>query len=145
MASASRRLWLVVPALLAALAATPAAANWSLIFPDYNNQQETKKPAAKPRPSAPRKASRPAPPPEKVAPRCLPPIEAVGDQALSENGAKENAEKAWQQEMRFARGELFADPRNAQGQTYWCVKYSIGGGLFYRCRLRAAACSPEPK
>ena len=50
-----------------------------------------------------------------------------------------------QQEMRFARGELYADPRNAAGITHWCVKSSIGGGLFYRCRVRAAACAPEPK
>lgn len=146
MTSVSRSLLLIVPALLLTTPPTPAAANWPMNFPDYGSTQaETKKAVPKRRVSAPRKVSRPSPPQEKVSPRCLPPIEAVGDQALSENGAKENAEKAWQQEMRFARGELFADPRNAQGQAYWCVKSSIGGGLFFRCRLRAAACSPEPK
>jgi len=137
--------------LAAAFAMIPAAAdaqistNWP--------QSEIERFAATPKTTAPaprpRTKHRPRPKlPVSVLvqnPRCLPPIEAVGDQALSENGARDNAEKAWQQEMRFAKGELYADPRNAQGQTYWCVKSSIGGGLFYRCRLRAAACAPEPK
>ena len=137
--------------LAAAFAMIPAAAdaqistNWP--------QSEIERMAATPKSPVPaprpRIKHRPRPKPVVQAPvqnpRCLPPIEAVGDQALSESGAKDNAEKAWQQEMRFARGELYADPRNAQGQTYWCVKSSIGGGLFFRCRIKAAACAPEPK
>lgn len=122
-------------------AATMPPAGWPATYTAPEPPPAVTRPA-KPRPRP--IARKPAPQPEKPS-RCLPPIEAVGDQALTEGGARENAEKAWQQEMRFARGELYADPRNAAGITHWCVKSSIGGGLFYRCRIRAAACSPEPK
>jgi len=133
-------------ALAILLAGTlPAAATTVLPgWPATYTPPEPKPAVTRPARPKPRPIARKPVEPEKPS-RCLAPIEAVGDQALTEGGARENAEKAWQQEMRFARGELYADPRNAAGITHWCVKSSIGGGLFYRCRIRAAACAPEPK
>lgn len=75
--------------------------------------------------------------------RCRGDFQAAGDQALTEDGAKQAAEKSFQQEIRFAHGELWADPQHAQDKTFLCVKSSVGGGLFHRCRMRAKPCMPE--
>lgn len=75
--------------------------------------------------------------------RCRADFQAAGDQALTEQGARDAAEKAFQQEIRFAYGELWADPSHAQDKTFLCVKSSVGGGLFHRCRMRAKPCMPE--
>lgn len=83
--------------------------------------------------------------PVYVDPRCKPPFESVGDQAVTETGAREAAEKAWQQAMRFEAGELWADPAHAQDKQWQCVKSSIGAGIFHRCRLRAQPCRPDPQ
>lgn len=83
--------------------------------------------------------------PVHVDPRCKPPFESVGDQAITETGAREAAEKAWQQAMRFEAGELWADPAHAQDKQWQCVKSSIGAGIFYRCRLKAHPCRPDPQ
>jgi hypothetical protein len=130
----------LVIASVSPAAATAPPAGWPATY----TPPEPRAVVARPSKPKPRTVVRKPAEPEKPN-RCLVAIEAVGDQALTEGGARENAEKAWQQEMRFARGELYADPRNAQGVTHWCVKSSIGGGLFYRCRIRATACAPEPK
>lgn len=75
--------------------------------------------------------------------RCRAEFQAVGDQALTEDGAKSAAEKAFQQEIRFAHGELWADPAHASNKVFLCVKSSVGGGLFNRCRMKARPCMPE--
>ncbi len=75
--------------------------------------------------------------------RCRADFQAAGDQALTEQGARDAAEKAFQQEIRFAYGELWADPSHAQDKTFLCVKSSVGGGLFHRCRMKAKPCMPE--
>lgn len=79
----------------------------------------------------------------RVDARCRQDFQAAGDQALTEQGARDAAEKAFQQEIRFAYGELWADPSHAQDKTFLCVKSSVGGGLFHRCRMRAKPCMPE--
>lgn len=79
----------------------------------------------------------------RVDARCRADFQAAGDQALTEQGARDAAEKAFQQEIRFAYGELWADPSHAQDKTFLCVKSSVGGGLFHRCRMRAKPCMPE--
>lgn len=83
--------------------------------------------------------------PVYVDPRCRPAFETVGDQAVSEALARDAAEKAWQQSMRFDLGELWADPAHAQDKKWQCVKSSVGAGIFYRCRLRAQPCRPDPQ
>lgn len=136
-----------IAAVAVLLAATPATANppgW----PFVNFEQRYEAPAATPRPR-PRvvHVKRYTPTAVIVGPsrpaRCLGPYESVGDQHLLESGAKDQAEKAWQQLLRFEKGELYADPANAIDKTFWCVKSSVGTGLFHRCRLRAVACAPE--
>ena len=74
--------------------------------------------------------------------RCLALHMAVGDQALTKAGAQDAAEKAWQQELRFDKGEMVADPQFAEEKKFWCVKSSVSGGLFHRCRMRARPCQP---
>jgi len=75
--------------------------------------------------------------------KCRVEFQAAGDQALTEDGAKQAALKAFQQEIRFAHGELWADPDHAQDKSFLCVKSSVGAGLFHRCRVRARPCIPE--
>ena len=79
----------------------------------------------------------------RIDARCRVDFQAAGDQALTEQGARDAAEKAFQQEIRFAYGELWADPSHAQDKTFLCVKSSVGGGLFHRCRMKAKPCMPE--
>jgi hypothetical protein len=88
------------------------------------------------------------PQPEK----CMPSVSVVGDQSPSTNGAKAQAEKAWQQQVRFRNGELYADPRYATTITYRCVDSSIRNianratealginSQFKRCSMTAIPC-----
>lgn len=83
---------------------------------------------------------------------CQPAVSVVGDQAASTSGAKAQAEKAWQQQIRFRHGELFADPRNAMAIAYRCVDSSIRNlanrateviginSQFKRCSMTATPC-----
>jgi len=59
------------------------------------------------------------------AERCMPIVSVVGDQSGTANGAKAQAEKAWQQQVRFLNGELYSDPRYAGQISYRCVDSSI--------------------
>ena len=56
---------------------------------------------------------------------CSSAVSVVGDQAATMNGAKAQAEKAWQQQVRFLSGELYSDPRYAENIAYRCVDSSI--------------------
>ncbi len=56
---------------------------------------------------------------------CVSTVSVVGDQATTLNGAQAQAEKAWQQQVRFRNGELYSDARNASKITYRCVDSSI--------------------
>jgi len=56
---------------------------------------------------------------------CVSLVSVVGDQATSIKGAQAQAEKAWQQQVRFRNGELYSDARNANKITFRCVDSSI--------------------
>lgn len=84
--------------------------------------------------------------------KCMPVVSVVGDQSTTINGAKAQAEKSWQQQVRFRNGELYADPRYAQTITYRCVDSSIRNianratealginSQFKRCSMYAVPC-----
>lgn len=56
---------------------------------------------------------------------CKPEIKVTGTQFLSENGAKERAQKAWEGMVQFRHGELYADLRFARDIRYQCVRSSV--------------------
>ena len=92
---------------------------------------------------APPKPDLRTPGPLSIAPQCQPAFRTVGDQALTLSGAREAAEKAFQQQARFSWGERFADVANARDVTFECVRSSIGsvaGQVFMRCEIRARPC-----
>ena len=57
--------------------------------------------------------------------KCVAVVSVVGDQAATMKGARAQAEKAWQQQIRFRYGELYSDPRNAGKIAFRCVDSSI--------------------
>ena len=57
--------------------------------------------------------------------KCVAVVSVVGDQATTIKGAQAQAEKAWQQQIRFRYGELYSDPRNAGKIAFRCVDSSI--------------------
>lgn len=56
---------------------------------------------------------------------CVSLVSVVGDQATTIKGAQAQAEKSWQQQVRFRNGELYSDARNASKITFRCVDSSI--------------------
>lgn len=83
------------------------------------------------------------PGPLQSAPQCQAAFRTVGDQAITVEGAREAAEKAFSQQTRFTHGERYQDISNARDAGYECVRSSIGsvaGAVFYRCELRARPC-----
>lgn len=83
--------------------------------------------------------------PKVDAPRCA--SDAVtreGDQYATEEGAKEEAKKAWRQAVRWKFGEQMMDPDNALGgKNFSCSRSSVGsvaGQTFIRCELTARPC-----
>lgn len=80
--------------------------------------------------------------------RCKSPVAVVGDQYASVKGAQEEADKAWAQEVRFMLGERWMSRDNAVDVFYECGRSSVGsvvGQVFYRCRITARPCRPEPQ
>jgi hypothetical protein len=78
--------------------------------------------------------------------KCQATLAAVGDQYASEQGAQQEADKAWMQTARWQYGERFMSRENADDATYECGRSSVGsvvGQVFYRCRLTAKPCRPE--
>ena len=78
--------------------------------------------------------------------KCQATLAAVGDQYASEQGAQQEADKAWMQTARWQYGERFMSRENADDATYECGRSSVGsvvGQVFYRCRLTARPCRPE--
>lgn len=76
---------------------------------------------------------------------------AVGDQHLSIDGAKREANNAWAATVRFHIGEKFLDLSNARRIEYVCSRSSIKeagtavttlGQAFHRCELSAVPCAP---
>lgn len=83
------------------------------------------------------------PGPVVSGPACQAAFRTVGDQAVTLAGAREAAEKAFQQQARFSWGERYADVSHARDATYECVRSSIGsiaGQTFLRCEIRARPC-----
>jgi hypothetical protein len=70
----------------------------------------------------------------------------VGDQHLSVSGAQAQADKAWQQDVRFYLGERWMDIKNAEGVRYECSRSSVGetlGQTLTRCEVSAIPCRAE--
>ena len=70
----------------------------------------------------------------------------VGDQGLSTALAQGQADKAWQQDVRFYMGERFMDIKNAEGVRYECSRSSVGetlGQTFHRCEVSARPCRAQ--
>jgi hypothetical protein len=70
----------------------------------------------------------------------------VGDQHLTMEGAKAQADKAFSQTMRFYFGEQYMDVANAENAAYTCSRSSVGetlGQTFTRCELEARPCRPR--
>ena len=78
---------------------------------------------------------------------CRPLVRVVGDQRPTEEGAKEQADKAWMQEARFRFGERFMDiAKHAKDTRYACTRSSVGelaGVTQHRCEVIAIPC-PAP-
>lgn len=71
----------------------------------------------------------------------------VGNQHLTINGAKGEAEKAWIQSIRFYYGEVFMSLENAKDIKFTCSRSSVGetlGQTFNRCEIEARPCKAEP-
>ena len=75
-------------------------------------------------------------------------LTAVGDQYVTEQGAKAEADKQFSATVRWTHGERYLDRSNAEDVTYECGRSSIGsvaGQIFHRCRIRARPCRPQPQ
>lgn len=78
--------------------------------------------------------------------KCRPTLAVVGDQYASEQGAQQEADKAWMQTARWQWGERYMAREQAHDASYECGRSSVGsvvGQVFYRCRLTARPCRPE--
>ena len=74
---------------------------------------------------------------------CVAPVAEVGDQHISEDGAKREADKSWAQTVRFRFGERMMDLTHARNVHYACGRSSIGsiiGQTFHRCEVYARPC-----
>lgn len=77
---------------------------------------------------------------------CKPVVRVVGDQRPTEDGAKEQADKAWMQEVRFRYGERYMLTGQARDMRYACSRSSIGelvGQTMQRCEIIAQPCPAE--
>lgn len=77
--------------------------------------------------------------------RCRSIVTAVGDQALTDEGAKTEANKAWAASARWSYGEKVISIQFAENITYQCGRSSIGsvaGQTFHRCEVKARPCEP---
>lgn len=75
---------------------------------------------------------------------CFSPVRTVGDQAITIDGAKGEAIKAWSQMVRHDHGERAMDFDVSREGTFACVRSSIGsvgGASFHRCELIARPCT----
>lgn len=78
--------------------------------------------------------------------RCEYEIAVVGDQYVSEDGARSEADKQFAQTSRYMFGERFMSKDNARNVSYECGRSSVGsvvGQVFYRCRMKGTPCSPS--
>jgi hypothetical protein len=77
---------------------------------------------------------------------------SIGQQALSVDSAKKEANDMWSASVRFHLGERFMDLANARNVEYVCSRSSIKeagasittlGQAFTRCEISAVPCSPR--
>jgi hypothetical protein len=80
---------------------------------------------------------------------CKPVRRIVGQQHLTLEGAKKEANDAWAGAVRFHHGEKYLDLANARRVTYTCSRSSIKEGgvttlgqTFTRCEVEATPCHP---
>jgi len=90
------------------------------------------------------------------APDCKPPLSRAGTEAFDEDNAKQRADLAWQEEVRFLWGERYMDVSHARRVAYECSRSStneswigkagerIAGdaAVKKRCRITAQPCRP---
>ena len=57
-------------------------------------------------------------------PECKPALARTGTEAFDEDNAKQRADLAWQEEVRFLWGERYMDVGNAQRASYECSRSS---------------------
>lgn len=81
---------------------------------------------------------------------CKPMRRTVGQQHLTLDGAKKEANDAWAGLVRFHHGELYIDLSNARRVSYQCSRSSIKEGgvatlgqTFTRCEIQAIPCPPR--
>jgi hypothetical protein len=83
---------------------------------------------------------------------CKPTIRVVGQQALSVDSAKKEANEAFAAMARFHHGEKYLDLANARRVVYTCSRSSIKeagtsvttlGQSFTRCEIEATPCRPQ--
>lgn len=84
--------------------------------------------------------------------RCKALRRAVGQQHLTVDGAKKEANDAWAGTVRFHHGEKYLDLSNAREVTYTCSRSSIKEGgvttlgqTLTRCEIEAVPCRPRPQ
>jgi hypothetical protein len=87
---------------------------------------------------------------DEDGPRCRDVRRTVGQQHLTLEGAKREANDAWAALVRFHLGEKFIDLTNARHVTYSCSRSSIKdasvttlGQTFTRCEIEAQPCRPR--
>ena len=84
--------------------------------------------------------------PHEIDKHCKPLVRVVGDQRPSEDAAKEQADKAWMQEVRFRYGERYMLTTQAKDLRYACSRSSIGelvGQTMQRCEIIAQPCPAQ--
>lgn len=90
---------------------------------------------------------------------CRPIVSVVGTEHLSENTAKDAAERAWRDQVRYLHGERFMNLEKSHKQKSVCTRSNTGdsatakvleklsdnAGILMRCQLEAAPCSVVPE
>lgn len=95
------------------------------------------------------------------APRqdCRPVISVVGTEHLTEANAKDAAERAWRDQVRYMHGERFMALEKSHKLKLACTRSSTGdsvaakmlekisetAGVLIRCQIEARPCSVEPE
>lgn len=76
-----------------------------------------------------------------------PMLRQVGNQHLTQDGAKKAADDSWAADVRFRHGEVYMDLNNARDVSYTCSRSSIKeGGVttlgqsLTRCEIRGVPC-----
>jgi hypothetical protein len=77
--------------------------------------------------------------------KCKDTLTVIGDARPSEDGARDDAEKAFMRAARFRHGESWMSIENARDYAVRCSRASITeivGQVMHRCELKAKPCRP---